>query len=217
MEGLWNRLCSSASRFTGRARHTFRCREGVCVGRVEGIRLCADNRVRLLRVLLGAALYFYAAWQLIQLFGDPQIPARGHDVAAWDRGITMLSVFSSIAFTFYVVDASYLNSKIIHLLLKRDTHWPACAYDQLQTKLIAPAELAEYLDIRFIAMRTEVVGNVIYLPFIIYFLIIISRISLFDNWDWPVGLLIILASNVALALLAAILLRRARRGRGRRH
>ncbi len=127
---------------------------------------------------------------------------------AWDTGIMLFGVFCSIVFTFFVVDATYLNALFIQHLLKLDTHWPEGAQKEFQRTHIDPKELTEYLDIRFIAMRTDVVGKVIYYPFVIFFLIVVSRISLFDNWDWPLSLLIILIANVSLALLSAILLRR---------
>jgi hypothetical protein len=68
--------------------------------------------------------------------------------------------------------------------------------------------LDEYLDIDLIATRTEVVGSLIYYPFILITLMIVSRISLFDNWTWPVGLFIVIAGNGGYAAWSAWMLRR---------
>lgn len=68
--------------------------------------------------------------------------------------------------------------------------------------------LDEYLDIDLIATRTEVVGNLIYYPFVLITLIIISRISLFDNWTWPAGLFIVIGGNGGYAAWSAWKLRR---------
>jgi hypothetical protein len=54
-----------------------------------------------------------------------------------------------------------------------------------------------------------VVGNLILYPFVVLFLMIISRASVFDNWDWPVGLLLILGLSSVYALMCAVVLRRA--------
>jgi uncharacterized membrane protein len=73
-----------------------------------------------------------------------------------------------------------------------------------------PAEdLTEFMDIRMIAMRTKAVGRYVYYPFVIFFLLVISRNSLFDDWDWPPGLIVILALSIGLAIVGALMLRRA--------
>jgi hypothetical protein len=68
--------------------------------------------------------------------------------------------------------------------------------------------LDEYLDIDLIATRTAVVGSLIYYPFILITLMIVSRISLFDNWTWPAGLFIVIAGNGGYAAWSAWMLRR---------
>lgn len=68
--------------------------------------------------------------------------------------------------------------------------------------------LDEYLDIDLIATRTEVVGSLIYYPFVLITLLIVSRISLFDNWTWPPALFVALACNGGYAIWSAAMLRR---------
>jgi hypothetical protein len=67
--------------------------------------------------------------------------------------------------------------------------------------------LAQYLDIDLIAKRTEVVGALIYYPFVLISLLIVSRISVFDNWTWPVPLLIVIGLNGGYAAWSAFSLR----------
>jgi hypothetical protein len=69
--------------------------------------------------------------------------------------------------------------------------------------------LDEWLDIKFIAAHTKVVGNLVYYPFIILALMIFARSKIFDNWDLPISLVIVFLSAAALNLLGAIFLRRA--------
>ena len=82
-----------------------------------------------------------------------------------------------------------------------------------ETKLSDPPPtrriLDEYLDIDLIAMRTDVVGGLIYYPFVVITLLIVSRISLFDNWTWPPGLLAVIAGNGGYAAWSAAKLRTA--------
>jgi hypothetical protein len=68
--------------------------------------------------------------------------------------------------------------------------------------------LREYLDIDFIARATDFVGRLIYYPFILISLVIISRLGVFDHWTWPVALLIIVAFNAGYAAFSVIYLRR---------
>jgi hypothetical protein len=39
-------------------------------------------------------------------------------------------------------------------------------------------------------------------------LMIVARLKVFDNWDWPLSLILILGANSALAIFAAAVLRR---------
>jgi hypothetical protein len=68
--------------------------------------------------------------------------------------------------------------------------------------------LDEWLDIKFIAAHTKVVGKLVYYPFIILALMIFSRSKIFDNWDMPIGLVMVFASSAALTLGSALYLRR---------
>ncbi|MEY3788179.1 MAG: hypothetical protein RLZ75_2386, partial [Pseudomonadota bacterium] len=67
--------------------------------------------------------------------------------------------------------------------------------------------LNEWLDIKFIATYSKVVGNLLYYPFIILALMILARSKVFDNWDLPTGLLIVLSIAVILTLGSAFYLR----------
>ena len=68
--------------------------------------------------------------------------------------------------------------------------------------------LAQYLDIDLIAKRTEVVGALIYYPFVLISLLIVSRIPVFDNWTWPAPLLIVIGLNGGYAAWSAFSLRK---------
>jgi len=53
------------------------------------------------------------------------------------------------------------------------------------------------------------VSRLILYPFIILFLMLLSRSRVFDNWDWPAPLILIFGINLAYAVGANIVLRRA--------
>ena len=64
----------------------------------------------------------------------------------------------------------------------------------------------EWLNIQFIAKRSEAVGSFLVGPFIVILLMILSRISLFDKWDWPIALIIVLSIHSLGAISCALIL-----------
>ena len=68
-------------------------------------------------------------------------------------------------------------------------------------------DLPEWLGIQFIAKRTEAVGRLIFYPFIVLFLMIVSRNSFFDHFDWPISLLLLFGLLAAYAIVCVITLR----------
>jgi hypothetical protein len=67
--------------------------------------------------------------------------------------------------------------------------------------------LDEWLDIKFIATYSKVAGKLVYYPFIILALMIFARSKFFDNWDAPIGLIIIFSITAILTLGSAFYLR----------
>jgi hypothetical protein len=67
--------------------------------------------------------------------------------------------------------------------------------------------LDAWLDILFIAAYTKVVGRLVYYPFVIFALMIFARSKIFDNWNMPIGLAIVLVIAAALTLFSAFYLR----------
>jgi hypothetical protein len=179
-------------------------------------------RARWLRTVPLIVCYVGAAICLLFLFGFPAVPARGNWSRYWDLVFLLLAIFGSVTLTFYVADVTLLSRRFIHYLMKDVTTWPADALTNLRGRWsrtegttveakgkIPPNDLLrEYLDIDFIAHGTDFVGRLIYYPFILISLLIISRSGVFDHWTWPVALLIIVAFNAGYAAFSVIYLRR---------
>jgi hypothetical protein len=167
---------------------------------------------RLVRTTLAAAAYLLLTALLVQVAGYPTTPARGtvarvaNDASGWGAGV------AAVVLLFFVLDGMYLNKRLIDNLGKQTTRWPGRTLDRFKRPGVRTRDLTEYVDIRFIAERTRVVGDAAYYPLPVFFLLIASRISLFDDWDWPAGLLVAYLACVALAILAALMLRWAAEG-----
>ena len=180
------------------------------------------QRARWLRIGPLIVCYIGAATCLLFLLGAPGVPARGDWARIWDLIFLVLAIFGSVTVTFYVADVMLLCRRFIHYLMKDVTTWPPAAVTNLRGRwsrregATAAAEgeippndlLREYLDIDFIARATDFVGGLIYYPFILISLLIISRLGVFDHWTWPVALLIIVGFNAGYAAFSVIYLRR---------
>jgi hypothetical protein len=180
------------------------------------------KRARWLRIGPLIVCYIGAATCLLFLLGAPGVPARGDWARNWDLVFLVLAIFGSVSVTFYVADVMLLCRRFIHYLMKDVTSWPPDALTNLRGRWsrsegeivaaggkIPPNDLLrEYLDIDFIARGTDFVGRLIYYPFIVISLLIISRSGVFDHWTWPVALLIIVGFNAGYAAFSVIYLRR---------
>jgi len=164
---------------------------------------------RWVRTLALSLLYLGLGFSLMELWGRPTVPYRGAFAHHADSLILFLNVSSFILLMFYVVDAVLLTERLVQRLRSGPTKWPVETIEKWSCDDRKCSKfLAEWLDIRLIAMRTEEVGSLVTGPFIVLFLMIISRLTYFDRWDWPLSLVAIISLNSLYAIVAAAVLRR---------
>jgi hypothetical protein len=184
--------------------------ERLALGDLWGDYLLRDKcTYRWLRTAVVSALYFAFAGLLFSLLGQPAVPYRG-SAALWaDRVALILSVVSFVLLMFYVVDAVLLSARLVRRLSDARTRWPKEILEKwgCQNARFGNS-FGEWLNIRLIARRTEVVGSLVVGPFVVLFLMIISRLSYFDRWDWPLSLIAIMGVNSVAAFGAVAILRR---------
>lgn len=75
-------------------------------------------------------------------------------------------------------------------------------------KRIAESVLDAWLDARIVAERTKAITPLIYFPFVILALIVVARWDAFDNWDMPLGLIVVLAISFSVCCFSAWFLQR---------
>jgi hypothetical protein len=90
-----------------------------------------------------------------------------------------------------------------------EANWPESALKWFETHLdmVRGTHLDNWIDLQFVALRTKVVGALIYYPFIVLSLLLLSRSPMLDDWHTPVGGLFLAANCAAIALSCAIALR----------
>jgi hypothetical protein len=165
---------------------------------------------RLIRIGILFTLYCIFAVTVFQLSPEPLPPARGAMAFKFDAVVFCLAGVGLMLLSFYVVDAIQLNSNFIRMFGREVTKWGHRVVDRShRSPPLTEEELSAYHEIFFVARRTKVVAPLIWYPLLVLTLLVVARSSVFDNWTWPPGLVLITGITAAWALGSAILLRRA--------
>jgi len=165
---------------------------------------------RFIRIAILVALYSAFSFCLLSLFPRSLPPARGEMAFQFDAVVLFLSTISVMILSFYVVDAIQLNSNFIRMFAREVTRWGGKVVESThRTPPLTEEELSAYHEIFFVAERTQIVARLIWYPIVALSVLFVARTSFFDNWTWPVSLMVIFALNAAWPIGSAILLRRA--------
>jgi hypothetical protein len=192
---------------------------------------CANRQWRVFWILCCVVLWFF----LINLSPDfflPSVPYRGEASNRVNNIVLYFSVPAFITLLATVFFTTWHNARLIKKLNTLPSVWSQKALrcfglrpwgaisepqvtannDLKNLRLTLETQnnyhLNQWLDIKFIAARTKVIGQLIYYPFIILALMIFSHSKVFDNWDIPMGLVIGFLFAIALTLGSAFYLRR---------
>ncbi len=166
-------------------------------------------RNRFMRAFMVVLIFQAFVSFIFTLFGLEPPPLRGEYTRVIDSVITVASVLGMLFLLFYMVDATRLCIIWIRGLTKNNYDWRGTKVDELAVTMNIPWSCAvHWIKLKLVAERTEEVSKLIYYPFIVIILILFSRISYFDDWGFPQSMAIITSSLIAIALYAAIKLRR---------
>jgi hypothetical protein len=146
---------------------------------------------------------------LFHLFGAPLNPSRGNLMKRFYEEITLLNVLAMWFLVFLVVDATLFLGLFVWRLSHSQTTWPGQVrlkfanklnlYDRLnvgENKI-----LDDWIDLQFIAERTKCINSLVWYPFAILSLMIVSRSALFANF--PLSPPIAIAQGAGLFLIFA--------------
>jgi hypothetical protein len=178
----------------------------------HGYCLRSEASYRLSRCVPAALVFLVMQILLMTIVGSPVEPYRGNWSYFANYVAVGTSVLTFIFIAVYVIDATRLCKRLVEILAKRKTVWPSELEKAWQSKLGVPTKyLDEWLDLRFIARLTEVVGRLIWWPFILLALLFVARNPYFANYDWPLSMWLIFGLNAVFVLGYAIALRRTAR------
>lgn len=144
-------------------------------------------------VLFPATLFFLLGCISIYWLDDLHVPYRGEFMYRFDHVVVFgFMVPAFVLLLFAVIDETSLCVGWIRRLAK---------FEKTRTSYIR-------IQLLIVARRTRRVNKLIVYPFVVIFLILVSQSPYFDNWDIPVGLIVMIMLSAAYAMLCAIKLRR---------
>ncbi len=174
-------------------------------------RAMGDWKHRLWRVVPMVVVYGVLGLALMQMAPLPLPPVRGAVVDRWETLSLIAAVISFLVLTFGTLDATRLCRWLIEQLSGSPTLYPASTrehFQRLRGGLEDVKVLNEWIDLRLIAELSERVGRLIYYPFIVFFVLLLSRNAWWDHWSWSLPLMVIFCLNLVFAVTAALILQK---------
>jgi hypothetical protein len=172
-------------------------------------RYVVQNRIsaRAMRTTACVLLAVGGSWFLLQALNDhPFIPQRGQLSKTVHDGLHCLMFIAIYFLVFFVVDATTFCVSFVRGL--QGASWPSATLLKFENELRIPrAYLNDWIDLEFIARRTRCVTRLIYCPFIVMSLFLVSRRPIFDHWHMPVIGIVLTVLGAAISLSCAVALR----------
>lgn len=174
----------------------------------------------LVRALTWTATFWIIGVFLMEMLGYPGLPSRGAASAWLDRFVGYVLLPGFLVLLFFVADLTRLCERFSNALARAGEagRWPDGVLENL-LPAIKPSQtdpedsvrgrvLSAWVDIRLVAERTKAINPLVYFPFIVLALLVIARAGLFDDWDIPVGLIVVLVASFTICCISAGLLQR---------
>lgn len=164
---------------------------------------------RMLLLVTGYGLSFLFLWNVMGA-EDFSGPCRGSFSCRLDQVFVLASYLCAAVLNLFVFDAVLLCRRWIGSLAQATAGWPQAVTDRFKLQSVENvAKARELMKIELIAQRTEVVNRLVRYPFIVLLLMMVARNHYFDNWNFPLTMVVGWAVNVSLAVAAALFLYRA--------
>lgn len=175
----------------------------------------AGRSDRSLHAILGALCYLLIGYGVMAAFGTmPGVPARG---AFNILAVQVLIGFAVVIGIVLVMGLMWAYRAVVlqlcRPLLSGMLHMPTAAETGASLRLPAIAWTGGrsfvdlYLAHNLVAERLAALTRMVYFPFAVCALLIVARSRIFDGWDTPGGLAIVLLLPFALLIGAIVLLR----------
>ena len=157
--------------------------------------------------LYTAFIFGIFIYVLSPMFGMPNHAARGTFASNVQFWTTIGYVLCMHFLNFLVFDATLSCLRFVNKLRRAQSIWPQATIGvyrgrlRLQTKLVH-----DWIDLDFVAKRTTCIGWLIYYPFVLIALLIVSRSTIFANYAPSLTILIAQGISLSIVFSCAIML-----------
>jgi hypothetical protein len=163
------------------------------------------------RIAGGVAGMFVFAWILSAVFGDSFPPTRGQVSPQAYLWIVVFLFIAMLFLIFFVADATLLCWSIVKAFRQEKNIWPTETLQEFGNRLALrqPAlkpVLEDWIALVFVSERTKCITALIYYPFLIIALLVVSRSRLFANYAGSVPILIVIGLSVLIVISCAVAL-----------
>jgi hypothetical protein len=154
---------------------------------------------RVLRVTVCVLTMIAFGTVLSLVFGSPNDPARDPATRQLYTVITLADVVATQFLIFLVADATVFSCLFVRALRRNRSVWPDGSRRAFAALLgIEGAAVDEWINTQFVAMRTQCIINLIYLPFVMIALLIVSRSSVIDSFAGSQTLVLLHCTSLAV-------------------
>jgi hypothetical protein len=166
---------------------------------------------RVIRFATLGVVFTLFAFALFKFTNDwPNSPHRGEQSQSVSRLVLACSVIGMIALVFFVVDATHLCQRFAKAFQSQRYDWPTAELKEAARHHPCDDQdnLSDWLSMKLIAERSQQVGKLLYYPCVVIFLMAFARLYVFDRWNVPIPLIIILILLFAALVIHTLVLRR---------
>jgi len=175
-------------------------------------RYIVQNRTwaRFVRTAACVLLMMAFGYFLMRALGErPLVPQRGELSTSVHTALILPTVLAMYFLMFSVADATLLCVLFVRDLRSRLANWPERTLQYFERRLALPRTCLEHwIDLQFVAQRTRCVGGLVYYPFVVLSLVLVSRSSFFDDWHLPLSALLLAVLIALIVVACAVALQR---------
>ena len=166
---------------------------------------------RIVRVVAGLVAMGVLWCILFLIFGNPHAPTRGDVSGVFYYAVTPLLFLATLFLIFLVADATWLCWLLTRAIRTPTIVWPERTLREFSRRYGLPhGVVADCIDLLFVAKRSKCITKLLYGPFLIIALIVVSHSPVLANYGrsppdvitMAVAVLIVTACAVALRLSA---------------
>jgi hypothetical protein len=163
---------------------------------------------RLGRVLIGvvAVLGFWGV--LVLIFGNAHAPTRDYVSVLLYHGVTIVLFIFTLTLIFFVGDATWLCWRLARDIRPETVFWPPRTLEEFSQRYgLLQEALADCLDLLFLARRSKCITTLLYGPFLIIALIVVSHSPLLAHYGRSIPALVTMGLAVLIVIGCVVALR----------